>query len=332
MAKKNYPMLPQISTIIRQPNRVTNAKYDYTLLQQKVLSYIMKELQGHIQFQLANKVSYQQLALFSEDNKVEIKIVLKDIAKHHQDYDTIIDSIRDIRTVEINFPVKDQAGKRFIKYTSLLSDVIVPEDRKHVKEVFVTLEKSVAKELLNIQEGHTKYVYEIISKSTCKYTPKVYTYICRWRDKGGVKILYSEFREMLGIAPDKYKEWKDFKKRVINEVQAELTEKADVWFEVELEKTNQERYLAFKIITSEDLQMLNTKRDAVMELLRHHFYFKENHFKAVAIYLIRPNVYQDLFEKLISLRDYMSQNGANIKDVPAYVIKSIQKDFKHRVK
>jgi len=40
--------LPEMLTMIRQPNSVTNAKYNYTLIQQRVFISLIKELQTAI--------------------------------------------------------------------------------------------------------------------------------------------------------------------------------------------------------------------------------------------------------------------------------------------
>lgn len=323
-------MLPKF-TLMKQPNKVTYASYDYSAVQQKVFAFIMLYLQDSINQLFVNKsLQVNQLSLFKDDSKVEITLVLSNFC-NSANYKEFIQSVRLMASALIKFP--DRKGSNGLIYGGeghLISSIHYPKV-KHKKEILICLDKAVVEDLLIIKNGYTRFSYEIILTAKNKYTGRIYQLICRWRDTGGFRLKYSDLRSMLSIDEDKYKTWKDFKKRVIVPVQAELTERADVWFEVELEKGENSKYLNFKVITSEQMAVLNKKKDSIMELLKHHFGYSVEDYKDISVYLLRPHIFNDLHLKLIDLFEIIKLNNS-IKHIPSYINAAIIKEFKGRLK
>jgi hypothetical protein len=332
MAKKNQ--LLDLRTY-KQSNRVAYASYDFTGMQSKVFAYIIYQLQEIINQQLKNNISVSQLSLFKEDKNVEIKIALKEFAGANN-YKSVIESIRSMSNCWIKFPeTRGADGMVYEREKVLISGLSFTND-KNTKIVVIEVDKVVAERIVDVKTGYTKLSCEIIMRAKNKYTPRIYQLICRWRDKSGFKIKYSELRDMLLLPEDKYKEWKDFKKRIIKDVQAELNPvdgilKSDVWFEVEMEKQENAQYLNFKILTPEIMTNLNNKRDYILELLRIHFGYTENDYKPISKLLITPDLYQDVLTKLIQLKEDMAGHK-DISNAPAYVNTSLLNEFKGHLK
>src|ERR1035437_10946776 len=119
MSKKkenNYAMLPELITMVRQPNRVTNAKYDYTLTQQRILLRIMKELQDTIT-KFDKGTPEQQLNLFKEsEHELFLRIPLKDVCKDKSYYDEVRVALEQIANIPVQFagvdPLTGESAKR----------------------------------------------------------------------------------------------------------------------------------------------------------------------------------------------------------------------------
>jgi hypothetical protein len=79
--RRKVIMLPEIINYIQQPNRVTEASYDYTLVQKKILTAVLYYLQEAIKCRL-NGQSYEQLQLFREstNDKIHLKIPLRELS------------------------------------------------------------------------------------------------------------------------------------------------------------------------------------------------------------------------------------------------------------
>jgi plasmid replication initiation protein len=105
--------------------------------------------------------------------------------------------------------------------------------------------------------------------------------ISSWKSKGGFTISIADFREMLMLG-DKYPTYKDLKARVIKPAQDELFEKADCWFncntrDFEIRKGRTVTQLHFKVIVPDLKQLKEVKKQKIIEMLRIHFGFKEEH-------------------------------------------------------
>lgn len=329
MAEKIFPMIPKL-TSMKQPNKVTYASYDYTLIQQKVLTYIIYYLQQSINEQVKNKINVSQLDLFKNTDKIQIPLILRDFATHGN-YKHVIDSVKLMASTLIKFPEKrDKNGITYYNEGHLISNILTPKV-SYKKEIIVLIDKDVATDILNVERGFTRFAFEISFNTKNKYTGRIYQIICRWRDTGGFRMKYSELRDTLGIDDNKYKDWSDFKKRVIKDVQLELNERADVWFEVEMEKGEDGQYLNFKVITSELMSVYKKQKEQILTILKVHLGYNESDYKSISIYLLKPHLYIDLMQKLIQLAEHVKSNN-EIASIPAYVNASIIKEFKHRLK
>ncbi len=194
--KKKVVMLPAIKSYVYQPNRVTNAVYDYSLIQERLFNAVIYYLQDAIKLSLKGE-SYTQLALFREFEQqqfIKIKIPLKEISIP-QHYDQIKQSIKQLASVVIEIPYNDEITKeKRVIYKGLLS-ADVPQEASRTTHIEIEIDKRVAKLLIEIEQNktgqpinYTRFVYEIAQNATNKYTSRIYKLICSWRKKGGFTI------------------------------------------------------------------------------------------------------------------------------------------------
>lgn len=325
------PMLPQILTMIRQPNRVTTATYDYTLTQQRVLLSIMKSLQNAIN-EIDKGGKPQQLSLFrSNTDSILLSLSLKDIAHSKFQYDEVKEAVELIANIPFKFSGVDPlTGVKAVSVGGLFR-AYIPED-KYRREITIEINKDIAYRLISIGEGWTKFAFEIAYNARNKYTPRLYQLISRWKDKGGVKISLKDFREWLAIG-DKYPTFKDLKKRIIDPVKTELYEKADCWFEVgEVERTGRAiTMLNFKILTRLSTEAIDIRKNNIIGILRLHFGFKDEHIKKIGHLLNESKYHNALYEKAVELQTYFTTHP-EIENIPNYTVKSLLQRFKETKK
>jgi hypothetical protein len=336
-------MLPEIINYIQQPNRVTEASYDYTLVQKKILTAVIFFLQEAIKNRL-NGQSYEQLQLFkqSPNDKISLKIPLRELTPSKQYYNDVRESAKMLASIIVKLSGKDPfTGKPGTYFTGLMT-VFIPDDYKYDRYMVIEIEKEVAKRLMEIEKNergipvnYTRLAYEIIMRSKNKYTPRIYEMISSWKKKGGFVITLDEFKTRLMLG-DKYTTYKDLKARVIKPAHDELFEKADCWFnclshDFEVRKGKTVTHLHFKIIVPELKEMNEVKKNSTIEMLRTHFQFKEEHFLAIRMILDNPENLDKLNYKLIDLNEVIqSKKNTNerIAVVPNYIVSSVLNYFK----
>jgi len=126
------------------------------------------------------------------------------------------------------------------------------------------------------------------------------------------------------------------KARVIMPAHEELFEKSDCWFncgakDFEVRKGKTVTHLNFKVIVPELQEVNEMKRNSILDMLRNHFRFKDEHFEALKPVLADPDNYEKLNFKLIELNDFIQSKKSTsdrIALVPNYVVTSLLKYFK----
>jgi Initiator Replication protein len=336
--RKKVISLPAIKSYIYQPNRITNAVYDYSLIQERVFNAVIYYLQEPIKLSLKGE-NYVQLSIFKEFEElpvIKIQIPLREITIP-QHYDQVKKSIKQLASIVVEIPYYNEArGEKRIVYKGLLS-ADIPDVSNGSSVIEIEVDKRVAKLLIEIEQNklgqpinYTRYVYEIAQNASNKYTSRIYKLICSWRKKGGFTITLEEFRKWIGIE-DKYKYFTDIKKNILIPVQEELYEKADCWFNCKSEdfvtkQGNSVTHLNFKIITPELIEEEDKKKDYALNLLRTHFKFEDRHIEQIRP-LFQHTSAAHILMKIMALREYYLDNVTKITDVTGYVIKSLQNEF-----
>jgi len=335
---KKIVMLPAIKSYVYQPNRVTNAIYDYSLIQERVFNSVMYYLQDAIKISLKGK-DYQQLSLWKDtENKesIHITIPLSEITSP-QNYEYVKDSISTLVSTVLRIPYIDEKTKepREKRFNLLNADIPVSGERTSLIKIFI--HKDVARLLIEIDQNnynqpinYTRFVYEIAQHASNKYTSRIYKLLCSWKKKGGFVMSMDEFRKWLGIE-DKYKEFKYIKKRILLPVQEELFEKADCWFNCKatdftVKNGNTVTHLNFKIITPEFLEDENKKKDYIFNLLRTHFKFNDTHIDKIQPIFNNAGT-SEIINKITQLKEYYIENITKIADITNYVEKSLLNEF-----
>lgn len=337
-AKKTLRTLPaEFKGIIYQSNRITNAKYDFSLIQERIFNAIMFQLRDPIN-QLRNGASMHQLELFSTEN-IEIHIPLMAICKPAY-YKKVRETISEMARIPIEIPhtYKNQPGKII---DGLLS-AWVPDGRTRSGEIVVKIEPHIAKMLVEIDKNihgipcnYTTYMIGVCLQAKNKYTPRIYKFISSWKNKPGTKISLEDFKDMLQLG-EKYPTYRDIKKRILLPVSKELKELADCSFncntdDFTVRDGKKVVGLNFKIFTiSTNLRYVKQEWDTLRHMLSMSlFRFTANDIKELE-YLKEHHLYAEVRAAFTRIHEYLfgpEQNHRGKKHIQAYVIESIKREF-----
>lgn len=231
---------PKVNLV--QPNRVTNARYDYTAIQENILTCMIEAIQGHM-----SKEKPINTDLFGHPIvTVDASIIAKGNTKHY-----VLNQLKELRKKDIDFQYKDDKGKQVDVHTGLINSY-----KSVVGSDLIDIEISVwaIPYLLYWGKGVGGTIFSKTLALTLKsiYSKRIYKLCKRWEDKGGFTMDIDEFKSVLGI-DTKYTKLVGLKKKVLDVAKEELDESGDVSFEYALNKIKSRSYnqITFKIFSKD---------------------------------------------------------------------------------
>lgn len=325
-------LIPDIKDItIFQSNRVTNAKYDYTLIQERVFTWVMYYLQDEIR-QVMDGTSVTQLNIFSQ---LASEMLCMNIPMHHlgspSQYRDIRDAIQKISGVQI---LMANPEKKTIKWSGLFSSVEMPDRSHHKRSAMVTIEirRDVAQMLIDVNytkgrpEQYTKYMLHVALQAKFKYTSKIYKLLCSYRERRYYSCSIEDLRDHLQIPDNVYPNFNDLKRFVLDPVAKELKEIADIYFDTaDPEFTNRvgRKVVAVKITLlfpmSEEL--FNKKIQIFTAELIRSFGCRESHLQQIR-HLLTIDCNWKVLDDVVSRCYYLCEKR-EVQYPAAFVIKSI---------
>lgn len=334
MKRSNKPVvLPNNPTWLKQPTLITMLSADFNTLHLRILISLVDKIQNSIEQSIKN-VPMQQLSLFKEQqfgDRIMVVIPTKDFGVTPDSYPELRKALLQLATIPVELDTKDPISGAESWYVSGLFKAYIPKE-KHRRTITIEIDLNVAKALVNVEKGFTKYIKEIAFQSQSKYTVRMYMLISSWKDKGGFAITLDKFRKWLKLE-NKYSKYKDLYKRIIRPVYEELFEKANCWFEVaEVYKEGEsEPYkLNFKVIraalTIQEEEYLRVQTRALVTMLERHLKFEEKHIKQILPFLNVSNV-NSASNKVVQLCDYVQEHWQEITSIPDYCTASLIKEL-----
>jgi len=252
-ARKRLFSLPgEFRKVIIQNNYVTKAQTDFTMMQQRLFTYIIYRLQEHI-LTLKNKAiaNVNNLEFFQKDGKpkeyIDIDIPLHIIGRPSE-YNHIRKTAVSMMAKNVRI-VMDTADKPFERFKPIFMHVDVYNDdgttrkQKYSSLLPVRIDIDVAKTLVHVDwkdgrpANYTAFLFDVAMCCNNKYTPIIYKFLSKWKTgRGGKKTIshsidIQDFRNMLNLG-DKYKGYDDLKRRILRPVQKEIAANGDFHFEI----------------------------------------------------------------------------------------------------
>lgn len=336
LPRTNMPVvLPDDPTFLKQPRQVTYMRYDFNMGQLRIFLSIIECLQSAIEESITKRIVPEQLTLFKDlkdPENIYLQIPIKDFGFKPDRYDELKKALLKMVVIPVELDCKNPITGEDSLLMKGMFEAIIPKAR-YSRYITIKIERRVAKHLVDANGGFTKFIKEIATSAKNKYTVRIYFLICSWRDKGGFRMEYKKFRNWLQLG-DKYQDFKDLHKRVIFPCYKELHEKADCWFELDVEyaKPNDKEpsFMNFKVIkaavTIQEQEKLKLQRQNIENLLFNRFHMPERQIKEILKNMTLDNI-PLVNEKMGNLFHYMADHQGEIKHTTEYAYKALMKVF-----
>jgi hypothetical protein len=324
--------------IIRQPYRITMARWDFTVTQKRIVTKIISSLQKEISC-IDKGVPLGQLEIFSDPgDSIRLTIALNELVRESNNYANVKSDLKELRKfdVQIVLPAtKSKTSKQPEEETILTGLIERAILTKYSRDVIIIIHRATAQELVKTSNGLTQFAEEVMYLTNNRYTQKLYEMISHWKDKEVFSVTTNEFRIRFSLE-NKYPEIKDLIRRVIKPAEIELKEIADVFFVFSTSNTGR-KITKFnfaikhkKTIYEQELGQLKLRNDNI-QLLKMHLKFTEDHINSIADILSRNDIMMSLRNKIVELYSYIQEVNRQpknaIRKIPEYVIQSLKNEY-----
>ena len=211
------------SSLVVSSNDLVHAKYDLTLWQKRVFIYAISQL--------------------SKDDKdfPPIKMEIADMIRFFKStgglkvYNAIINAPKSLdKTIEVPY-LTEKGGLRY-GYVRLIQKYTIPLDNKGDNQfIEIRFNDDLKTHLLDLKEKFLKYDIENIIELQSTYSFRMFEILKSHEYKQSVELDVDYLREILEVQ-NTYKAYKDFKKRIIDKAQEDLTKFCDITFSYEEKK------------------------------------------------------------------------------------------------
>lgn len=333
-------------TFIITPLAFTYMSQDYSAMQNKVVTFMLEKLQDVLHNLISRKItditklSHIQEGDIQNDHGVSLNLYFKDFAVNKNHYPELRNALTALATIPVQIPYKSSEGRKYKRVTNLC-DVYIPED-VHNPYVNIHMDEDIAKAFISVELGYHLLGKDTVYNTRNKYTQRIFLLISAWLDKGTVTFSTEYFRQILNI-DKKYKAFRHVIQRVLQPAHDELKELAQLgycncYFEYEkiyngTRHTGEPDSIKFliykspKLVQSENSYDETGQRDYFADMLVSHFKLQRSKAQELSKFLTKAN-YTATMGKLMSLEAYLKKQGAEIKDVPSYVVKSFENFFR----
>jgi plasmid replication initiation protein len=224
--------------ILRQTNKVTNARYDFTALEKDVMYLINRELQKY------QKEGDIEKNLFEE---FKVVISIKELAgtRHHRE---VLDAIENMAKQVVKFEYTTDGKDRHLLGTPLIHWF---HHKYGTSTVELWVPYNALKFMLNTASGFTLYNHYIALGLKSKYAKRLYDLCCEYKDTGGFAMSVAKFRAMF-MLEKQYSDITALRQRVLDPAREELRSDADVWFDYSITKKDSRSFnqMAFKVYSN----------------------------------------------------------------------------------
>lgn len=227
-------MLPQNKIVVKD-NSLIDASFNLTLVEQRIM--------------LLAIVSAREINNLSPETPIEIKV--KDYVQQYSvtnatAYETIKDAADILfnRQFSFNSRYKDTNAITKARWVNKITYV------KDIGEIVLHLSSDVISLISRLESQFTKYMLDQVSGFKSKYSIRLYELVLKWSNTGKTeKYEIDDLRNKLGVSESEYKQFSDFKKRVLEVAINEISDQTDIKLEMTLIKAGRTvTHIQFRII------------------------------------------------------------------------------------
>lgn len=357
----NYINSPLAFTLMRtdlSKNQVDITVELADLLQDKISTYLSEQ----------KRVGSIAPYLFSEEEMggqmTPMRIyysALNIIPQYYKDVELAAKALFD-QTIYTPVTVDGQSSIKAVHLFSSLTTPTTPKDETKERSIqrrkgFIefTINPEAMSTLFSMQGGYSRYIKEVTRRCKRPTTSRIYTFITAYRKRGEWKVLYTELHSMLGYdeyvkgkwVPNKYKEYSDFKKRVLAPAEADLRELAlqeqvDCYFSYEEipfkgRRGGTPEYILFHIVTTPLGSQHDKQTDDAREIielksyLMAEFGLKSSDCQSLLTMMGEDGDVAALMNYARYLNQYIKDNDSKIRNVKLYALKALREWIADRV-
>lgn len=227
------------NNLITKSNILIEANYKLTVTEQKIILYLVSKIRQedtdfHM-YTLPIKTFYELLGYTGYPKYSEMKKITKDLMS---------------KVLEIREEKK-------LKQLSWLSYVEYNENEGSVN---LSFDPRLKPYLLELKREFTSYKLKNVMELKSGYSIRIFEVLKKWQGIKQVKIDLDTLRKQVG-ADNKYIEYHNFKKKVLNVAFKEINEKTDINFRfTEIKKGRKVQALNFFISSKSNLEILNKEQ------------------------------------------------------------------------
>lgn len=213
MPGKKKKRLPVSTFVVSQHNKLVEAQYILPLSEQRLVLELISRIQPEDdefhEYKIPVAEFYRFLGIDPDSSYRECKRITKQLLE---------------RVVEIQEP--DRLIQTHWVATAIYMD--------HEGYVRLKLEPEMKPYLLQLKSNFTSCKLAMVLSFTSQYTLRVYALMKQYEQIGEREIEYQKLRNMLGLKPEKYGQFNDFRRRILDSTHQELIKKADLYFDYEV--------------------------------------------------------------------------------------------------
>lgn len=197
--------------VVAKSNRLIRARHSFSTYEQRIFAAMVAGIERDSSSFSVQKIPVQDITTKTNEGDLYRRI------------DEITTRLVDQSVVVRN---TDENGNRGFKKVNVLSMCEYKEGEGVIKARFT---RDLEPHLLELKNRFTLYLLAVFLRLGSKYSTQIYELLKMRQDLGQYKTSVEDFRHDLGLE-DKYAQFGDLKRRVIEQARKELKEKADIYF------------------------------------------------------------------------------------------------------
>lgn len=198
--------------VVAKANDLIRARHSLSTMEQRVFVLMIAKLGRESEFPV-QEVPIREIAYNSDIDGSNVYRAAQDIC------DSLVD-----QTVDIHDRSED-GNRRYTTYNCF--SMCQYEEGKGV--IRAKFNEDMAPFLLELKRRFTLYLVTVFLRLRSKYSTQIYELLKMRQGVSNLRMSVEEFRATLGLE-DKYKEFSQMKRRVIEQARGELKERADIYF------------------------------------------------------------------------------------------------------
>lgn len=314
---------------VYQPNVITQARYNFSEYEMRVLLYVVKHIQDKLN---KDDVAFNRTLFGEIDYKIQFFLAELMNTEDEKNHGRVRKALVDLRSK--SFEVEDEKqwfNVGFINYGRY---------NKEVKKWELQVSFLLMPYIVSLARGFTTFQLDTILRLN-SHSQRLYMMFSQFHNTGIFRISAEDLRFKLGLEKS-YSEYNGFKKRVINSAIKELKnlfdeEKSDLWIVLENDKKDRrkedfDRMLTFKIFYSKRkvIQVEQAKAEALQyctHVLKSIFMDNTVYANKLIGYLIGEKRLRPFVDRLEKIEDQSEKEGKALSTYGGLVRHLVKEDF-----